>query len=298
MTWVDIQDPANGSLAGAVKDFNLHAIHASKSLAVSHIARVEVETDYIFILLHFPYLNKANDKISTLQMMIFLGNNFLATVHARELTTVRELFEVYEHKSTDETKSSARILLHLISESLVNVDQLIQTISIELDELEDKVFDEETSDARPITHLRHKIMSLRRTLATQINVLEDLEATIDKFTGEHLERYYRANTNRCRKLWETIEEARETVEIYKDADFTSSQERTNDILAILTIIFTLGIPATVLGTFYGMNILLPGGIETGSWAFFGRYTTLIVVLVASITPAIAMYIYFKKKKWF
>jgi Mg2+ and Co2+ transporter CorA len=43
------------------------------------------------------------------------------------------------------------------------------------------------------------------------------------------------------------------------------------MLGILTILFTLSIPATVIvGTFYGMNIELPGGIEKiDSSHFFG-----------------------------
>ena len=60
-----------------------------------------------------------------------------------------------------------------------------------------------------------------------------------------------------------MEEAKETVEIYKDTDYMLSQEKTNKILGVLTIVFTLSIPATVIGTFYGMNINLPGGSETG-----------------------------------
>jgi magnesium transporter len=95
-----------------------------------------------------------------------------------------------------------------------------------------------------------------------------------------------------------LEEAKETVEIFKDADFTASSARTNEVLAVLTIIFTLTIPATILGTFYGMNIPLPGGIEAGAWTFWGPYTTLMLVMGISIVLAIIMAIYFWKKKWF
>ena len=42
-----------------------------------------------------------------------------------------------------------------------------------------------------------------------------------------------------------------------------SAERTNRILAILTIWFTLSIPPMVMATFYGMNIHLPGSIVAG-----------------------------------
>jgi magnesium transporter len=62
------------------------------------------------------------------------------------------------------------------------------------------------------------------------------------------------------------------------------------------MIFTLAIPSTVIGTFYGMNVNLPGGIEDNSM-ILGPFTTFIVVILASAIPAIMMFIYFKKLGW-
>jgi len=95
---------------------------------------------------------------------------------------------------------------------------------------------------------------------------------------------------------ETLEESRETMEIYKDTDFVLSTEKTNKVLAVLTIIFTLAIPATVIGTFYGMNVELPGGIDNSA-AILGPFTTFIIVIIASSISAIMMFAYFKRHGW-
>jgi magnesium transporter len=52
----------------------------------------------------------------------------------------------------------------------------------------------------------------------------------------------------------------------------------------------------VIGTFYGMNVDLPGGIGNNSM-FLGPFTTLIIVIIASAIPAIMMFAYFKKLGW-
>ena len=65
------------------------------------------------------------------------------------------------------------------------------------------------------------------------------------------------------------------MEIYKDTDFVLSTEKTNKVLAVLTIIFTLAIPSTVIGTFYGMNVNLPGGIGDNLMVL-GPFTTFII----------------------
>ena len=95
---------------------------------------------------------------------------------------------------------------------------------------------------------------------------------------------------------ETLEESRETMEIYKDTDFVLSTEKTNKVLAVLTIIFTLAIPSTVIGTFYGMNVNLPGGMGDNSM-IFGPFTSFIIIILASAIPAIMMFAYFKKLGW-
>jgi len=87
------------------------------------------------------------------------------------------------------------------------------------------------------------------------------------------------------------------MEIYKDTDFMLSTEKSNKILAVLTIIFTLAIPATVIGTFYGMNINLPGGIEADIWSGLGPYTTLIFIISISVAPAVIMFAYFRRLGW-
>ena len=86
------------------------------------------------------------------------------------------------------------------------------------------------------------------------------------------------------------------MEIYKDTDFMLSTEKTNKVLAALTIVFTFAIPGTVIGTFYGMNINLPGGINDHS-TLLGPYTSLIIITLASIIPVALMFGYFKKLGW-
>ena len=62
------------------------------------------------------------------------------------------------------------------------------------------------------------------------------------------------------------------------------------------MIFTLAIPSTVIGTFYGMNVNLPGGIGD-NLMILGPFTTFVVIILASVIPAIIMFMYFKKLGW-
>jgi magnesium transporter len=58
-----------------------------------------------------------------------------------------------------------------------------------------------------------------------------------------------------------------------------STEKINKILGILTILFTLWISTTVTGTFYGMNIELPEGIDKIDSSHFFGPTNIISILI-------------------
>ena len=294
--WTDIENPKEEDLAAIATKYNLHDVQIRQAQSKGQISQIVVEDEYIFLILHFPHTVVKERRIASSQVSIFLGKNYLVTIHDEKTPTIRDCFN--EHKDNHgEDKSPGKIVFHLIEHLLKEVELLLAGVSTDLDDIEESVFSNAKSDAFEIGILRQKIMRLRRTLATQKGVLGDLDGAIDKFTGEKLARYYRSNTNVTLKLWETVEEARESVEIYKDADFTTSTEQTNKILEALTLVFTLTIPATLIGAIYGMNVLLPGGIETGSWTFLGDYTMFKLILGVSVVIALAMYLYFKYRKW-
>jgi len=69
---------------------------------------------------------------------------------------------------------------------------------------------------------------------------------IPKFAEEDLTPYFADVEDHIEKIFEELEESKEIVDIYEDTDFMLSTEKSNKILAILTIIFTLSIPTSTI----------------------------------------------------
>lgn len=302
ITWIDVEKPTRADMAQFAKTYNFQPLHIEECLADAQLPQAEVEKDYVFLLLHYPQMSKSSGKISTSQVGVFLGHDYLLTVHDDATGSVGAMFSACEADPVQCNlyikKSPGYVLYGIIGKLLEDLSALMPSVLEELAAIEDQVFDNRGSDAYQIGQLRQKIMKLRRITAALKTMLEDLSTNIREFTGEDLHRYYKNNLKMAKHLWETVEEATETVEIYKDADFTTSTERTNDILAILTLIFTLTIPATVIGTLYGMNIQLPGGTQAAAWTFWGDYSVFKLILVVSTVAGFIMYLYFRKRRWF
>jgi len=255
--------------------------------------------------LHFPPLasKKVFPKYS--QLSIFVGTDFLVTIHQGELKPLVDLVNSCAENSDPERKHrlmdrSTGTLLHEIIDVLV--DDLMHTmrrIIANLDDIEDVVFDETKSVARSISLLRREINMLRRIVHALKKIALEINKNVEKFSKKEesdLTLYFDDVIDHVDKVLDSLEESQETMEIYKDTDFMLSTEKTNKVLAVLTIIFTLAIPATVIGTFYGMNVNLPGGIED-DMMMLGPFSTFIFVILASAIPAGTMFAYFRKLGW-
>src|SRR5687768_8738700 len=280
--------------------YPFHKLNLEDCLSKMQIPKIDRYEDHVVIILHFPTPDKEKGFLFS-QVAVFMGADYLVTIHQGELKPLDELFNMCkndEHQRQATVGKSSGFLLHKIIDTLVDdLLHILMKVVGNIDDIEDSVFDERISIPRQISLLRREITTLRRIVMPLRRTMVDLSKEVQRFSKEDLAIYFKDVQDHIEKVYETLEEAKETVEIYKDTDYMLSQEKTNKILAVLTIVFTLSIPATVVGSFYGMNINIPGGIQTGPWEQLGPYTTLIFVIVISSFSALLMVFYFRRLGW-
>ncbi len=303
--WINLQNPDRSDVEKLAEKYHFNALNIEDCMTKFELPKLDSYDDHFFVILHFPPLAQKVGISKNSQLSIFLGKDFLVTVHQGDLKPLVELIEICkigldQHRKNRLLGKSSGVLLHEIIDVLV--DDLLHTsrkIIANLDEMEDRVFDEKKPVARSIALLRREINRLRRIVNPLKKFVLEIAKNIKRFSerdDQELTLFFDDIIDHIDKVIETLEESRETMEIYKDTDFVLSTEKTNKVLAVLTIIFTLAIPSTVIGTFYGMNVNLPGGIGDNSM-IFGPFTSFIIIILASAIPAIMMFAYFKKLGW-
>jgi len=300
MLWINIQKPTYSEMNVLGQKYPFHKLNLEDCLSKIQIPKIDRYQDYIFAILHFPTPDKEKGFLFS-QLAVFMGADYLVTIHHGELKPLEELFSMCKNDERQRQVimgKSSGYLLHKIIDTLVDdLLHILMKVVGNIDDIEDSVFDERISIPRQISLLRREITTLRRIVIPLRRTVIDLSKDVQRFSKEDLTPYLKDVQDHIEKVFEALEEAKETVEIYKDTDFMLSQEKTNKILAVLTIVFTLSIPATVIGTFYGMNVNVPGGIQTGNWEQLGPYTTMIFVVVLSLGTALFMVLYFRRLGW-
>jgi magnesium transporter len=298
--WIDIIKPNRDEMKKISERFPFHELNLEDCLSKIQIPKIDRYEDHAFVILNFPTLEKERIPRSR-QLAAFIGSGYLVTVHEEELRPISEIFQ--QCAQSDKAKQelmgrSAGYLFHSIIDALTDdLLNLVRKIVGNIQDIEDVVFDEQANAASEISYIRRQITVLRRiAIPLKRTVNEIASKDIRRFSEEDLTLYFDDVNDHIDKVIDTLEESKETIEIYKDTDYLHGTDRSNKILAILTIIFTLSMPVTIMSSLYGMNVDIPT-IEDASLQFLGRYTTFIVIVLVSSFIAVAMALYFHKIKW-
>jgi magnesium transporter len=299
ITWTDIVDPTEADMTMLSRDYHFHPLDLEDCLSKRQLTKVEDHGEHMFISLHFPE-ELGGGIIVSRGISMFLGKDYLVTIHQSSFKELSKLIQSWMANGKERNvhmRSSAFLAYAIIDRLVDGLYTILDDVQASLDRIEAVVFDEVKSSAGAINSARKEIAILGRIMYPLGLYLSDL-AKAQKFSEEDLSIYFSDLRHKVGKASRVVDEMKEMVEIYKDTDFVTSSNRTNTVLSILTIIFTLTIPATVISSIYGMNVPLPGGSVVGSTGFFGPYTSMILIYTVMLIPAFLMAWYFRRVGWF
>ena len=300
LSWINIKKPTREKVM-KLSSFPFHELNLEDCLSKIQIPKLDSYDDHVFVILNFPSIDREKGLPHSTQLSIFAGYDYLVTVQQGGLQPLTEAFELCKIDSKYRESfmgNSAGYLMHSIINLLVyDLLHILMKIQGNLDDIEDVVFDEQSAVAKEISLLRREITTLRRLVFPMKRTILELSKEIQRLSEEDLTPYFDDVRDHIDKVIEVLDESKETIEIFKDTDFMLSTEKSNKILAILTILFTLSIPASIVAAFYGMNVNLPGGIETGQPTFLGEYTSFIILILIALIPLAVMIFWFKRQGW-
>jgi len=295
LTWINIEKPTKREIDYLAKNYSFHPMDLDDCLSERQRPKVDVYKDYIFLIFHFSIWNRATRISRHDQISVFVGEKYLITVHDGQLKTLVGLFRQCQ---TDEGarqqnlgNGSGYLLYRILDRTVDAYFPILDKVLAWMDDVEDIVFDERVSAAQELSVLRRDIITQRRILNSLRAVTNETETKIKRFTKIDLTVQFGDVMDHLNKICDTLDEAKETIEVFKDTDYVLSTERLNIIMRVLTIAGTVILPSIVVSSIYGMNIPLPGGIERGSLQAF------LFLLAIMLVVSGAMLYAFHRRHW-
>jgi magnesium transporter len=296
LTWVNIMPPTQREIDYLAQSYPFHPLDLDDCLSRKQIPKVDEYPDYLFAIFHMPVYDKERRVALKRQWSAFVGEKYLITLHTGELRTLVALFRDCQANEDARreyfSQGSGYLLYRILDRSIDSYFPVLDKILNLIEDMEDDVFDENTESAKELSILRRDIITQRRVMFPTRTVFAVLERRLKRFTKADMTVYFGDLMDHINKICETLDEARDVIDLFKDTDSTLATYRVNDILRVLTVLATIGTVLTVVASFYGMNVALPGGSNPGGSVY--SWAILLTVMLALMAT---MLYYFRKRRW-
>jgi magnesium transporter len=295
LTWIDIIPPSESSIQYLKDNYHFDDHALEDCLSHRQVSKMNVFPDYLFFVFHFNRYDKNTRISSKRQWSAFIGENYIITIHTGELKSLGELFRECQNNAEFRkdyfSKGSGYMLYKIIDKAIDSYFPVLDKIFSMLEKIEDSVFDETVEATTELSSLRRDIITQRMVMLPTRILVSEMRNKLSRYTRVEMASNYDDLIEHLTKICQTLDECKEVVEVFKDADYTLASHRLNHVLRILNIYATIVLPFLAVSGIYGMNIALPFGLEHGS---FG---TFIVLMAIMILMSIGMLVLFRRRRW-
>ena len=294
ITWHDDPHPSEKVLYDLQKRYDFHDLDIEDCLSVHERPKVEEYDEYLFLVFHIPYISKKSGRVHKEEVNIFLGRDFIATLHEGRIPSLELMWQTLKESRSTRSEylehGTGFFLYELMSSFFEDVFPLVDAVTRQIRLMEDRLFHthEGVDMLRDIMDLKRNIITMRSILLPQRTLIAMLEHKNKKFVSKELALYFDDILDAIERQWALLDTAKEMIDSLQDTHEGWLTHKTNEVIRILTIFSVTMLPLTFLTSLYGMNVGLP--YQHHPLAFFG-------VLGGMLCVILAMLVYFARKRW-
>jgi magnesium transporter len=296
LLWVDfLEEPPESCEPVLINIFCFHPLAVDDALQETHIPKIDDWGQYLYIALRaISFEVKDGDTISTPELDVFLGHNYIVTHHDKPVPALERTWKHIQRDNRHIKQGADHILYLIIDELAVDFMKVVEQLDDEIEIVEDLIFDL----PRPETlekafSLRRATIHLRRTLSPLREVLNKLARDQYEVIDAKDRVYFRDVYDHLVRLHDITETLRELVGGALETYLSVINNRMNDTIKALTVITTMFMPISFVAGFFGMNFFEP----VLSTSFWTGSTALVLTLMLMVAAPSIMFFYIRKRGW-
>ncbi len=292
-TWVNIDDFTVAEREFLKKEYDFHPLDLKDCFELEQNPKLDIYDDYVFLILHFPQFNKSLNRISFDPVAVFLGKDFVITIH-QKFKKMKKIFYLCQQNAKIKKDfldfgadyALYKLIYYFLSESN---EPIINNLKKRIKDIEVAIYEDKKRkrSVREIAIVRRNILNLRSLVEPQKFVLKSLSLLNNSaIISPDLKVYFDDINDYISRVWMITSNHKELLDGLNETNESLISYQTNQIITTLTVISVALLPLTLFSSVYGMNISLPFAHHPGVvWAMFAAIFLIIFVIL----------IYLKKK---
>lgn len=294
ITWIDIVNPSQSDIDYLGANYKFHPLILAELMKPSSRSKVETYNNYIYIVYYIPVYDPCTRVSKSTEVDFLITKDAIITTRYGEIEPINTFFNRLEKDITSHEKYLDKTTGHLLYEILENCQEFslrqLAHINEKVCYIEDSIFKgHEKEMIKEISFVKRDVLDQRLITRPQKTILDSLLIKGSKFFGKEMEIYLNDLIGDHEKVWDALDNLKETIEALESTNNTLFESKTNEVMKLFTIMAFITFPLSLVSSIFSMNTNYTP-LTAGPYGFW------IIVGVMFIISAI-FFIYFKIKKW-
>ena len=254
--WLDFESEPERSIRAALAPLGIHELVLDDIVTEINRPKVDNYGTYLYLVVHSARWDE--DRPSLREVDIVVSRTCLITCHEGRTRSVDAALEVLPRRPELLCEGPGKLLHFLLDVLVDHYLPIMDMVAEEIDGLEERVFTETGTDVhQSIFRLKRGMSGLRRVVGPQRDTI--LALTRDEFSAipAELRPYVRDVYDRLARVTDLLDSFRDEAATLLELHVSIVSNQLNEIIKRLTVLATVGLPLTLLTSYWGMNFKLP-----------------------------------------
>lgn len=288
--WINAVDPTEDELNWLVKEFPFTEEYLYDPLDIDEKARAERDEDVLFTLIKIPHFQGKKDEAPfvTIPLGVIMNNDYIVTIAKEENVIIQE-FENNRVKGLNTAKHYRFLLLILLKTAtkyLMHLREINKTVDQIEDDLQYSMRNQDIFD----------LLKYQKVLIYYTTALKSNELMMARLNRLQLIRTYEEDEELFQDVMTEFQQAIEMTNIANNilmqmttAYASIINNNMNKIIKTLTLITIVLYVPTLIASFFGMNVEIPGQHNPNAFS---------LILGVSLVLSAVILIVFLRRRWF
>lgn len=295
--WYDLENPTQEEVRDLAEKYSIDLLTANELLSPTIRPRVDVFSNYMYLILHFPVAHSVDDrnydrKIQEVDFII--GKNFIITTRYSSVDALLTFSKAFEVESildkSDMTEHAGFIFFYMIQYLYRSLENRLENIKDRLLDIEHSIFEgKEKEMVKEISYINRLLLNYKESTNLHHEILESFQQAAPSLFGKSFSYYLNRILGEYHKVRRTMSSEKEYLDELRKTNDSLLTTKQNEIMKVLTILAFVTFPLSLVAGIFGMN--------TENIPIVGHPFDFTIILVFMVILTGIMFFWFRNKHW-
>jgi magnesium transporter len=257
LLWIDVVAPTSEELDLLREEFGFHPLALEDVARQLQRPKVDDYDGFVFLVFYAMSDGDGGQAIRLTQLSLFIGPNYVVTVHDRPLPVLEEVRARWCRNVIEVGAHTVGLLVYSILDATVDAYfPILDALSDRLEDIEERIFESyDTAAQGEVFQIKKELLHIRRVVAPERDVMNVLLRRDVRFFDETTIVYFQDVYDHLLRVTDAVDTYRDLLSSALEFHLSTLSNRLNQVMKTLTASSIILMSMTLVASIYGMNFV-------------------------------------------